>query len=220
MHNVRYEELRPEELAAARDAASVVYFPIGSLEFHGRHLPVGLDAMDAYEVCLRAAQHAGGVVLPVTYWGTTGHDGYPGSLLLGKDTIAALVGDVLLRLTEQGYRLIVTCTGHYPTVQGALMKEVAAAHMDARPEARVLCLDVCNLCPGDERLTEHAGYFETSIMLHIRPDLVVMSELSHPDALDAIAPDCVDATEEYGRRRMATAVGEMVRLVREALGEL
>ena len=45
MPKVRWEEMRPDELAAAREAAPVVYFPMGSTEYHGFHLPTGLDTV-------------------------------------------------------------------------------------------------------------------------------------------------------------------------------
>ncbi len=102
MRKVRYEEMRVGELAAAQAEASLVYVPIGSLEYHGWHLPTGFDAMHAHALCLRAAEQTGGVVLPATFWGTEGHVAFAGSLLLRPDTLAALVRDALMRLTERG----------------------------------------------------------------------------------------------------------------------
>jgi len=215
----RYEEMRPAELAEARERASLVYVPIGSTEYHGWHLPVGFDAMHAHALCLRASEQTGGVVLPTTYWGTQGHEGYAGSLLLAKETIATLMRDVLGRLTEQQYRLIVICTGHYPSVQGKLLAQVAAEHAKGHPEARVLVLDPFNLHPTDQH-AEHAGKIETSVMLHLRPDLVEMDQLKHPEALRAISGDCVEATVEYGKERFESVLVEMVREVKMVLGEV
>ncbi len=219
MTNTRYEEMRPAELAEAREKASLVYVPIGSTEYHGWHLPVGFDAMHAYELCLRAAEQTGGVVLPATHWGTQGHEGYAGSLLLAKETIANLMRDVLERLADQQYRPIVICTGHYPRVQGELLKEVAAKHTGSYPDTRVLVLDPFNLHPTDQH-AEHAGKIETSVMLYLRPDLVDMDQLRHPDALKAISEDCVKATREYGQERFESVLVEMVGVVRTALGEV
>ena len=140
MKKIKYEEMRPEELAAARDEASIVYAPIGSLEYHGFHLPVGFDAMHAYALCAAAAERAGGVVLPPTYWGTQGHEQFPGSLLLQEDTVACMMRDVFFRLAEQGWKLIVAVTGHYPAVQGELIARVAREHMAQDPGSRVLVL--------------------------------------------------------------------------------
>ncbi len=60
----RYERLRPAELRALAAAAPLAYMPIGPLEFHGEHLPTGVDWFEAHGLCLRAAARSGGVVLP------------------------------------------------------------------------------------------------------------------------------------------------------------
>jgi len=208
--------MRPAELAEARAQASLVYVPIGSTEYHGFHLPVGFDSMHAHELCLRAAEQTGGVVVPATFWGTQGHEGYPGSLLLKRETIAALMRDILERLTEQEYKLIVICTGHYPSVQGELLAGVAAEHQTSHPETRVLVLDPFNLHPTDKH-SEHAGRIETSVMLYLRPELVALEQLEQPDALNAISKDCVEASMEYGRERFEAVLAEMVRTVNEEL---
>ena len=219
MPKIRFEEMRPDELAAAREAAPVAYFPIGSTEYHGFHLPTGVDTMHAHALCLRAAEQTGGVVLPPTYWGTRGHEQFPGSLLVQEETLAALVRDVLERLTEQGWRLIVLFTGHYPEVQGKLLQRVAEEHLAAHPGTKVLVLDPFNLHPTDPH-SEHAGKLETSVMLHLRPDLVDMAQLQRPGALQAITPDGAEATAKYGEQRCAEIVEELVRRVREALADL
>jgi creatinine amidohydrolase len=216
VRKLRYEEMRVGELAAARDEAPLVYVPIGSLEYHGWHLPVGFDALHAHALCLAAAEQTGGVVLPPTFWGTEGHVAFPGSLLVSPDTLAALVRDILTRLTEREYRLIVLCTGHYPEVQGRLLERVAAEHEAHDPGVRVMVLDPFTVHPTDPH-AEHAGIVETSVMLHLRPELVDMTLLDQPGALEAITPDAADATAEYGRQRFETIVGEMVRTVKEAL---
>ena len=216
MRKHRYEEMTPWELAAAQEQASLVYVPIGSTEFHGQHLPVGFDAMHAHAVCLSAAEQTGGVVLPPTFWGTRGHEQFPGSLLLQEETIAALAADVLDRLAAQGYRRIVLFTGHWPEVQGELLKRVAEGHVARNPGVRVLVLDPLTIHPTEAR-TEHAGRIETSIMLHLRPELVHMERLEAPGALHAITPDCVEATAAYGRQWFEAIAAETVRRVKEAL---
>ncbi len=212
----RYEELTPCELAEARERVSLAYVPIGSTEFHGLHLPLGFDALHAHAVCLAAAERTGGVVLPPTFWGTRGHEGYPGSLLLQETTVAALAADVLDRLTQQGYRLIVLFTGHWPEVQGELLRRAAEAHVARSEGVEVMVLDPLTIHPTDAH-TEHAGKIETSVMLHLRPDLVHMERLEAPDALNAITADCVEATAEYGKAWFEAIVAEAARRVSEAL---
>ncbi len=219
MRKVRYEELRVEELFAARAEAPLAYFPIGSLEYHGFHLPFGFDAMHAHTLCIEAAQRTGGVVLPATWWGTEGHVGWEGSLLLSNGTIAGLVADVFGQLDGQGFKLIVACTGHYPDVQGTLIQGLAHAYTKAHPDVRILVVDPFNLHPTDPH-GEHAGLVETSTMLHLRPELVDMAQLETEGALKGISEDCVDATVEYGAERFEVVLDELVRVVNAELEEV
>jgi creatinine amidohydrolase len=58
------ELLRPHEIRDRLAERAVVYLPLGTIEWHSEHLPVGLDALTAHGVCLRAAALDGGVVYP------------------------------------------------------------------------------------------------------------------------------------------------------------
>ena len=55
LRSVQAELLLPHEIASALAARSVVYLPLGSVEFHSAHLPIGLDGLNAHGVCTRAA---------------------------------------------------------------------------------------------------------------------------------------------------------------------
>jgi creatinine amidohydrolase len=75
--------LRPAEIAARLSERSVVYLPLGTLEFHAQHLPIGLDALNAEGICLRAATEGGGLVHPTLYYGTGGsHAAFPWSIIM------------------------------------------------------------------------------------------------------------------------------------------
>src|SRR5258706_2962640 len=70
-HWGRYTELRPTELEAIVAAAPVAYVPWGALEWHGPHLPFGLDGFTAEAVAERAVRRTGGGLLPTTWWPIT-----------------------------------------------------------------------------------------------------------------------------------------------------
>src|SRR5215203_1249393 len=61
---VRFEEMFPWEIAAAMAEAPLCYLPLGTLEWHGEHAAVGLDALKAHTVCVRAAERSGGARCP------------------------------------------------------------------------------------------------------------------------------------------------------------
>ncbi len=67
---VEYELMRPAEVVAARDRCPVAFVPIGPLEWHGPHLPLGTDGLHAHHVAVRVARAIGGVVLPTLFAGS------------------------------------------------------------------------------------------------------------------------------------------------------
>jgi creatinine amidohydrolase len=102
--HVQAELLLPSELRTIMDACPVVYVPLGAYEFHGEHLPIGLDALNAHGVCLAAANRAGGLVLPPLFYGTGGtHTAYPWTIMMHDGThIRALIVRTLERLEAFG----------------------------------------------------------------------------------------------------------------------
>ena len=66
---VKYEEMLPHEIAAARASRPVAWLPIGTLEWHGVHNAVGLDALKARAICVKAAEEYGGLCMPALWWG-------------------------------------------------------------------------------------------------------------------------------------------------------
>ncbi len=56
------ERLRPHQIAAALAERSLIYVPLGTIEWHCHHLPVGLDGLTAHGLCLIAAEQTGALV--------------------------------------------------------------------------------------------------------------------------------------------------------------
>jgi len=61
---IRFEEMLPDELKKEMRKHPVVYLPLGTLKWHGRHLALGNDAIKAHQLCCLIAEKAGGVVVP------------------------------------------------------------------------------------------------------------------------------------------------------------
>jgi creatinine amidohydrolase len=68
MSEVRRERMFPDQLEAALAASPVIYFVYGLCEPYGPQNPVGLDALKAHAICVKAAQTYGGIVAPPHYW--------------------------------------------------------------------------------------------------------------------------------------------------------
>lgn len=89
---VRYEFMRPAQIVAAREAFPAVYLPIGTLEWHGPHNPVGLDAIKAHALAVRCAQAGGGLVFPALFYGESREEGLMEANAPDKAKIAAAMG--------------------------------------------------------------------------------------------------------------------------------
>ncbi|HEY0240874.1 MAG TPA: creatininase family protein [Friedmanniella sp.] len=190
---VQVELLLPSEIDAALAARPVVYVPLGSIEYHSNHLPVGLDGLNAHGVCTHAASGSGGLVLPTLYVGVGGgHTTYPWTIMAATAApLEELLTQTLRRLADFGVRLAVLFTGHFADEQLALVDEVAArwnASGDTTLRALALSVDRAEtpLAP------DHAGVFETTLLAALRPELVRLDRIP----LDAgqPAPDPAGAT--------------------------
>ena len=69
---VRLEYLQPHEIDKAMKERPVLYQPLGTIEWHGYHNNVGVDALKAHRLCVLAAQQSGGLVAPSLYGGIGG----------------------------------------------------------------------------------------------------------------------------------------------------
>lgn len=175
------DRLTPDQINTRLARRSVAYLPLGSLEFHGPHLPIGLDALTASGICLAAAERTGGVVLPATHHAVGGeHAWYPWSFMASApQPIEALLSGTLERLHHLGVQRFVLLSGHFAEEQRALVTRVAddwnASKRSARAVARTL-----GQAPHPPVTPDHAGAFESLLLLALHPGLVDVSRLPDP----------------------------------------
>jgi creatinine amidohydrolase len=169
----RYAELTPAQLAGIRTRTAVAYVPWGALQWHGPHLPLGLDGLVAETIAERVARRTGGVLLPTTWWPTAPIP-HVESLGVRVETLQSLWGDVFAGLHAAEWKIVVTISGHYaPSHELALI----AAAEEAMRQHQLLVLAVPTLALVDEEMLDHAGLWETSLLMALRPDLVQLDEL-------------------------------------------
>ena len=193
----RFELLRPHELRRRLAERSVVYIPLGTLEWHGEHLPVGLDALTAHGICLEAAAQESGVVLPPLYYGTGGgHSSYPFTIMMDDQAeITALLDKTLLRLQDFGVGLAVLFSGHFAGTQLDMIRTLAATWNSSERTMKVLALAVnrsdLDLAP------DHAGLFETTLLGALWPERVDLAQL----ASVVVAPNPDGDADPFGEQR-------------------
>lgn len=146
--------------------------PVGSMEQHGPHLPIGTDTLVAAELCARLVDRVPEVlVAPVIPYGASGeHEGFAGTLSVGATALESLVVE-LARSAGRWVRRVVVVNGH-----GGNVEALGRAGARLRSEGReVLVWSPRWRAPRDHpgvATDAHAGITETSIVLALRPSLV------------------------------------------------
>jgi mycofactocin precursor peptide peptidase len=142
-------------------AAPLVVVPLGSLEQHGHHLPLGTDTSVACAVAEGAAGSLDGALLaPALAYGASGeHEGFPGTISIGTEALTGLLVEYGRSAGRWAGRLLVV-NGH-----GGNLDALRAAVPLLRHEGRDVAWFPCGVPGGDA----HAGRTETSLMLHVEP---------------------------------------------------
>ena len=127
MNTHEFERMLPWQLRAELARRPVAYLPLGTYEWHGEHLPVGLDALTSHGICLQAAARDGGLCLAALPYGTGGgHAGYPWSIMMPQPhEIEAQLSLTLARLKTFGLKLAVLFSGHFPSEQLDMIDRLA-----------------------------------------------------------------------------------------------
>ena len=222
MRTRRIAHLRPDEILPELQATPVAYLPFGLLEWHGPHLPLGVDSFNAEAVAVRAAEQTGGLVMPTVYCGTererppavlddlgferdtwvVGMDFPRNSLpsMYASEEIFALMVRENLRLTAaMGFRILVVISGHGATNQIETLRRIAA-EFNAAGQAKVL-VELPFVANASGTLeVGHASRIETAIMLALEPESVRLEYLpSLPEPLKNADWAIVDYDTFLGR---------------------
>jgi len=248
MQPIRFHEMRPSQIKPIREKFPVCYVPMGVLEWHGEHNPVGLDAIKATAMAEYFARHIGGLVMPTVWWGDNrailaenhfgpeicaeiakGH-GLPMQAFFDDaerakqdgewKTWEAVMRTTFYELTTFGFKVIVTISGHYPLHGPAIN---AANAFEPTGRAKIISIIGFDLVK-DRFEGDHAAKWETSLMLYLRPDLVDMSALDPDPAKKPVGVLGVDprgnASAEYGKQGMEVMTEALRPKVLEALAAM
>jgi creatinine amidohydrolase len=156
----------------------VLLLPVGAVEPHGPHAPLGTDEIISAGMCARAAARLTDdpevrvLVLPTLNYGVTRFGAaFPGAVSVSEATLHALVVDVCGSLAAQGFPRIVVVNNHFEPAHVETLRKATA-------EAGVAYLDLVRRRHA-VRLTDefqsgacHAGQYETSLVLADQPSLV------------------------------------------------
>jgi creatinine amidohydrolase len=236
---MRVAELTSARLERLGERRPVALWPVGALEPHGPHAPLGTDTLISVGMCERAAARLGdppAVVLPPLPFGVTRYGAaFAGAIGIGEATLRAVVRDVAAAVAAQGFRRLVIVNNHFEPEQVATLRAAAT-------EAGALYLDLVRRRNaqrlGDEfrRGSCHAGRYETSLVLADAPQLIDRETMAALPAVDVDMPAAIaagqtdfvamgmrraycgapaEASAEEGRATFETLTELLVELVRE-----
>lgn len=213
---VRWERLLPAEYRAAMETLPVAFLPLGTVEWHGEHNALGLDALKAQALCERVALRVGGVVHPPVFGGMGGLDKPATVVLEGEDAweshlLRPWLEALCREFHRQGFRAIVMPTGHYGHNQQIVVRE-AGARMTERLQIPVLGTPEYWLAQDAGYLGDHAGIGETSLLMDLHPQLVAIERLR--DDAEYGATDAIEkgASAALGRRYADLIVERLARV--------
>ncbi len=239
MKRVLYGDLTPRMFRQRLKEAPIAYLPLGTLEWHGEHLPLGSDGYQSQGFFVELAQKAGGVVLPMLFLGPdiksgdgdffgmdifSFPDGPPQQLdgsayWVDDDFFALLLERIIKQLKRAGFRIVVA-HGHAPSVQAFLGKTSDWQAMGLK----TFCCWRGDESDGFGIQTDHAAANETSLMMALHPELVEMGNLDPNPEVPPLGVDGDDprehASPEVGRKAIDMGVERMVEVLGEALDEI
>jgi creatinine amidohydrolase len=239
----------PAVAAAVAAGATTVILPLGATEQHGLHLPLGTDTFRATALAERLAESLPGtLVAPALPIGCSDeHQGFAGLLSLDCETLASMVVDCARRMTGWGVECLLILSAHggngdaLDLAVARLAKELAGLRVvvlgcETTLPAAVLAVAISDGIAADA-VGLHAGEGETSEMLALRPDLVLMERIVpgccedladlmprlRRDGLRSVTPtgtlgDARNADRERGARYIAAEIDGYRRAVDGSLG--
>jgi creatinine amidohydrolase len=180
----RWDELTATDWPKALDKANrTAILPIGILEKHGPHGPLGSDLIQAREIAARAAKREYAVVFPDYFYGQIYEARHqPGTFALPSRLIWDLLEATCEEMARNGFNkiLIVNSHGGNPN----FLRFFIQSQLERRRDYVVYLFDpaadpafnetVNRMRKSDPRGDQHAGERETSTLLYLRPDLVQM----------------------------------------------
>jgi creatinine amidohydrolase len=230
MVKVRYAELLPHEFRKRLAERPIAYLPLGTLEWHGEHLPLGADALQSEGLMIECARRLGGIVMPPIYLGPDrARPTDDGKMLVGMDYADSptpprqldgscywvpmglhllMVDAILAQLQRAGFRAVFA-DGHGPS-RWSWVENLPERQTRFGLKLFGVTKDLSRFWKSQ---VDHAARNETSLVMHLRPDLVDLAQLPSSRSVwpqGVGGDDPRDATAAHGKECFEQSV-ELVR---------
>ncbi|MGC9134946.1 creatininase family protein [Caldisphaera sp.] len=214
----------------------IAIIPIGSVERHGDHLPLGTDAVEAQFVAEEVAKKVKGHLFPTIWYGSSIYlSKFPGTINIESNAFRLYVYNVLKEIARNGYKLIVIINGHGGNTS---LLNIAAKDAAYEMNATYIIIDWWKDVGKETRqklFTQpgHAGDDETSAMLYLEEEDVDIDKakdyipkwlpkvsIQSPIIENYLYPDAVlggptKADKEKGKQWLESVVNDIVKIIIE-----
>lgn len=197
-----WENLREEEFVkAAKESCGVCILPVGCLEKHGQHLPVGTDVIHSTEIAKRAAEEETAMVFPSMYFGEkTGAGEHRGTVIFSPELRLAILKETCGEIYRNGFDKILLYNGHGGNqawlsyfMRGTLYEKTPysvfsySLGADFATPKKILNQGYDFLTGEDRKILQkyvqekkrfgHADYVETGWVYGVRPETVALDRM-------------------------------------------
>ena len=232
---------------AVDDCGRVCLLPIGVVEKHGDHLPLGQDTIYIHDVCSRAADEEPAIVFPAFFFGQILEAKHvPGTVALGRELLVPLLEKVCDEIGRNGLQRIIVVNGHGGN--NGFLRYFLALLLERQKPYTVYMSGAGFSRPDVSAVAEatvdgHAGERETCSMLFLHPELVRVDAFGdygtplrrlqeireaglntpvdwYADFPGHFAGDRVALTAEKGRSFVAADVAHLVEQIRVVKSDL
>ena len=223
MKKVLWQQMRRGEFETIVSEDGIAIIPVGSTEQHGEHLPINTDTNCCFTIAVRAAESIDDfpvVVLPPVWSGYSPHHmSFPGTITLEFHTFVDVLTQIAAAVSAHGFRKIILLNGH-----GGNAAIVAAMRNKLMAEKGITVLgytywelpsvaeEMKRVSESDKGFIGHASEMETSMQLHLQPELVDMGAARW---VPGVWGDPASADSEKGKHIIDAAVRGLVKILNE-----
>ncbi len=176
---MQIEEITMEEFKKGLKKTKTLIIPFGTVEEHGRHLPLSTDTIIAVEVLRLVEERKKVFIAPPLHYGVcTTTRLHPGTISITPETLRRITLDMVRDSFQKGIKNFILISGHGGGLHMNALKEVAEILVEEIKGIRIAVVSPYELLwkelSGIAETTNdsHAGEIETSVMLALRPELV------------------------------------------------
>ncbi|MEM1509667.1 MAG: creatininase family protein [Thermofilaceae archaeon] len=187
MSEVEWAKLTYQDLASINKDKTVVILPLGSLEVHGPHMPLGTDTLVAYRIAVEAARRSQPCVVlpPLFYVYVPENRNFPGTISMSGLTVIKMLEEICDEVYRNGFKRILIFNGHGGNSK-LLSLFVREMQEKGKPYLLYAWVDPWSgLHELIEKVREtgqigHACEIETSFGLYLFPELCKLERVSRP----------------------------------------